>query len=109
MDRLNALLAFYEEDAEDAFTRFALAQEYLKRGDSNKALTFFEDLVHDIPTYIGTYYHLGKLYESLHRNGDAIDAYQKGIQVATDLRDLHARAELQDALLSAQGLGFDDE
>ena len=108
MDRLNTLLTFYEEDPHDAFTRFAIATEYLKRNNLEKARIFFEELVQDIPSYVGTYYHLGKLYETLNRNDDAIVTYQNGIQVATEVRDLHARAELQDALLNAQGVGFDD-
>ena len=108
-DRLHALLAFYEEDPRDAFTRFAIAREYLKQDETGKALTFFEGLVEDDPDYVGTYYHLGKLYEQLGRKGDAIRTYQRGIQIAQTRRDAHARAELQDALMSAQGIGFDDD
>ena len=108
MDRLETLLTYYKDDPDDAFTRFAIATEYLKRNDSEKACIFFEELVRDNPSYVGTYYHLGKLYQSLNRNDEAIATYQKGIQVATEARDLHARAELQDALMHAQGFGFDD-
>lgn len=109
MDRLEALLAFYEEDPNDAFTRFAIASEYLKRGNKEQALSFFKKLVQDQPEYVGTYYHLGKLLEALGMNADAIQTYQTGIRIANDLKDFHARAELQDALLTAQGIGFEDE
>ena len=109
MDRLEALLAFYEEDPHDAFTQFAIASEYLKQNNKIKALAFFEKLVHDNPSYVGVYYHLGKLYELLERKPDAIRTYQDGIRVANEAKDFHARAELQDALLTAQGIGFDDE
>ena len=109
MDRLNALLAFFEEDPDDAFTRFAIASEYLKRGNKEQALSFFKQLVQDKPDYVGTYYHLGKLYETLDQKSEAIETYQAGIRVANELRDFHARAELQDALLTAQGVGFEDE
>ena len=109
MDRLSALLAFYAEDPDDAFTRFAIASEYLKQDNKAEALSFFEQLVQDNPSYVGTYYHLGKLYELLERKADAVRTYQEGILVANKLRDFHARAELQDALLSAQGFGFEDE
>ncbi len=109
MDRLKALLTYYAEDPSDAFTRFALAHEYLKRNNTDSALSFFEALVQDMPAYVGTYYHLGKLYEALGRNADAITTYQQGIQVASEQRDTHARAELQDALMLARGIGFDDD
>ena len=108
-DRLEALLSFYEEDPRDAFTRFAIAREYLKRDETEKALAFFEGLVEEDPDYVGTYYHLGKLYERLGRTSEAVRTYGRGIQVAQARRDAHARAELQDALMSAQGIGSDEE
>lgn len=106
-DRLEQLLQFHEEDPDDAFTRFAIAEEYRKRGQTKKALSFFEALVEEKPEYVGTYYHLGKLYERIDRTEEAIATYQKGIQAAQEQRDTHARSELQDALLKAQGVGFE--
>jgi tetratricopeptide (TPR) repeat protein len=108
-NRLETLLQFYEEDPGDPFTRFALASEYLKHGATEEALTFFEMLVRDNPDYVGTYYHLGKLYERLGRKEEARSLYRDGIQVAQAQQDFHARAELQDALLKAEGIGFDDD
>lgn len=108
-DRLQALLQFYEDDPDDPFTRFALAQEYQKRGEIDDALHFYEGLVEQQPEYVGTYYHLGKLYQRLDRRDEAIAIYERGVDVAQEQRDVHARAELQDALLQAQGIGFDDE
>lgn len=108
MDRLKALLGFFEEDPTDPFTRFALAREYQKQDRPEKALEFFEGLVAEDPEYVGTYYHLGKLYESLGRMDDARSTYRSGIQIAQRRRELHALSELQDALLKAEGVGFDD-
>jgi tetratricopeptide (TPR) repeat protein len=107
MDRLKHLQEFYEEDPDDPFTRFALAQEHLKRGSARKALTFFEELVETDPEYVGTYYHLGKLYERLGRTDDAIKTYDAGIAVARDQRDQKNLSELQDAKMQAEGIGFD--
>ncbi|HIG73006.1 MAG TPA: tetratricopeptide repeat protein [Bacteroidetes bacterium] len=107
MDRLAALTAFHDEDPDDPFTRFALAQEHLKRDDADRALAFFEGLVRDHPDYVGTYYHLGALYAALGRDDDALRTYREGIATATRANDLHARAELQSALLEAEGLGFE--
>ncbi|GIV57514.1 MAG: hypothetical protein KatS3mg042_0427 [Rhodothermaceae bacterium] len=107
-DRIQTLLRFLEEDPHDAFTRFALASEYRKRGDTDRALTFFEALVRDDPDYVGTYYHLGKLYQELGRLPDALATYRRGIEVARDQRDLHALSELQAALLEAEMEADDD-
>ena len=108
-DRLALLLAFFEQDPDDAFTRFAIAKEYLKRAEPEQALAFYEKLVADQPDYTGTYYHLGKLYETLGRKDDAVGIYQKGIEAARRQRNLKDLSELQDALMQAQGLGFDDD
>ena len=107
--RLDQLLAFYEEDPEDAFTRFAIAQEYQKAGAPQQAISFYEQLIEDQPTYTGTYYHLGKLYEDAGHTEKAVIVYQQGIQASREQRNLKDLSELQDALLQAQGIGFDDE
>lgn len=109
MDRLNQLLQFYEEDSDDPFTRFALAQEYLSRGQVDEALDFFEGLIDTDPDYVGTYYHLGKLYERLDRTEEAIATYEDGIEVARDQGEQKSLSELQDALMAARGVGFEDD
>ncbi len=108
MDRLALLQDFLRDDPDDPFTRFAMAQEHAKRGDAASALGVYQALVRDRPDYVGTYYHLGALYRALGRDGDARDTLRAGIQAATAAGDAHARAELQSALLEAEGLGFDD-
>ena len=107
-DRLALLLEFYEQDPEDAFTRFAIAKEYLKRSEPKQALAFYEKLVADQPEYTGTYYHLGKLYEQLGCPDEAVSIYQKGVDAARRQRNMKDLSELQDALMQMQGLGFDD-
>ena len=108
MDRLAALQQFLQDDPDDPFTRFALAQEHAKRGETTPALAYYEGLVRDRPDYVGTYYHLGALYRALGRDDDALATYRAGVDAATRAGDAHARAELQGALLEADGLGFDD-
>lgn len=109
MDRLALLLQFLEEDPDDEFTRFALAMEYVKVGDDVLACRTLEKLVGDRPDYVGTYYHLAGIYLRQGRRGEAIDTYRAGIKVAERQRDLHARAELESALLEAEGIGYEDD
>ena len=99
MDRLATLLHFLREDPDDAFTRFAIAQEYAKAGRDAEAVQAYEALVRDNPDYVGTYYHLGALYRRLGRFDDADLTLQDGIATATAAGDTHARSELQRALL----------
>ncbi len=98
-DRLSALVGFLKEDPDDSFTRFAIAQEYRMRGNSERALHHFEELIEADPSYVGVYYHLGKLYEQLGRTDDAIATYENGVARAATENDAHARAELQNALM----------
>ncbi|WP_028566951.1 tetratricopeptide repeat protein [Salisaeta longa] len=107
MDRIEQLEAFLAEDPDDTFTRFALAQEHLKQDAPERALAYFEDLVATDPGYVGTYYHLGKLYERMGRTEDAIATYEQGIEHARAQKQTKDLSELQDALLQAQGVGFD--
>ncbi len=101
-DRLEALQQFYEEDPSDSFTRFALAQEHLKQGETQRALELFEGLVEDDPEYTGTYYHLAELYQRLGRREDAIQTYKKGIEQARSQRHTKDLSELQDALMNLE-------
>lgn len=109
MNRLDALLGFLKEDPNDPFLLFAAASEFRKLGNVSEALSYYERLTTDHPAYVGTYYHYGALLASEGRKAEAIDMYQRGIRVAEEQRDFHARAELQNALLNAQGIGLDDD
>lgn len=106
-ERLDQLKEFYEEDPEDPFTRYALAQEHLSEGNVDRALALFEELVETDPAYVGTYYHLGKLYERLDRVDDALDVYEQGIEIARKQGEQKALSELKDAKMEAEGIGFD--
>ncbi|QXV64571.1 tetratricopeptide repeat protein [Mucilaginibacter sp. 21P] len=105
--RLEKLLAFIENEPNDEFLKYALATEYLRLNDTQKALAYYEDLVNNHANYTGTYYHLGKLYEALNRRDDAIAIYQKGIEVTRAKRDMHALSELQGVYNNL--VGFDDD
>ena len=98
VDRLAALLEFHKEDPKDAFTRFALAQEYTKRGDFLRACKIYESLVASSPAYTGTYYHLGKLYQSLGHDEAAFSIYKRGIAAASREGAHHDLSELRQAL-----------
>ena len=102
MSRLKQLLAFLEEDPTDSFIQFALAAEYRKLGQMSEAISTFEQLRATDPSYVGLYYHLGKMMEEAGRIEDALGVYRAGIEVANQVSDLHARSELQSALLEAE-------
>ncbi|WP_448700199.1 tetratricopeptide repeat protein [Mucilaginibacter sp. AW1-3] len=106
--RLEKLLEFFKNEPNDEFLKYALATEYLRLNDTDKALFYYEDLYNNHPNYVGNYYHLGKLYEALNRNGDAISVYEKGMLVAKAARDNHALSELQAVYMELKGDDDDD-
>ncbi len=102
MSRIEALLAFLSDDPDDPFTRFALATEYRKAGRLGEAIATFEELRDRDPSYVGTYFHLGKAYAASGRKDRAAATYRDGIVEAARQRDGHARSELQAALLELE-------
>ncbi len=98
--RLEQLLNFYNNTPDDPFILFALAKEYEKLDEQQKALEHYLKLYKTDPNYIGLYYHLGKLYEALSEERKAWDTYSEGIQRATQQGDQHARNELAGARLN---------
>ncbi|MXV50533.1 tetratricopeptide repeat protein [Pedobacter sp. HMF7647] len=108
-NRLQKLLEFYNNEPNDPFLKYALATEYLRLNEADTALSYYQDLVTNHPGYVGTYYHLGKLYESLNRQNDATKTYQDGMKAARAAADNHAYSELLAAYNSAIGLNYEDD
>jgi len=95
VNRLEKLLEFIKNEPNDPFLKYALATEYLRLNQADKALEYYEELVKNHADYTGTYYHLGKLYEALGRREDAITTYEAGMKLTKEKRDNHAYSELQ--------------
>jgi tetratricopeptide (TPR) repeat protein len=101
-NRLEYLQKLLESSPKDSFVLFAIAKEHESMGDLLSALSFYLQLTETDPTYIGTYYHLGKLYEQQENVEDAILTYKKGIEISRSAGDRHAMSELQGALLNLE-------
>ncbi len=96
--RLEMLKKMLSDDPEDSFVLYAIAKEYQNMGLLRESASQLTDLKKKDPDYVGLYYHLGKIYESLEETVNAIKAYQDGILVAKKLKDFHALSELSNAL-----------
>jgi len=95
--RLSLLQEYYTQDPSDPFNIYALALETSKT-DASQAITLFEELLNQHPQYLPTYYHAGKLYESLKQTDQAITVYKNGISLAQKTGDLKTARELKSAL-----------
>lgn len=94
MSRFDQILEFLKKSPEDPFLNFALAKEYEKMENWKAALEQYNILIKKNPRYIGTYYHYGNLYRCLGNKNKALEIFNKGITIATDMREYHALGEL---------------
>lgn len=97
MDRINKLKEYMKTAQKDSFLQHALALEYIKVGNDIEARSLFNDILKREPTYIGSYYHLGKLYERLDNIPKALRVYERGMEEARKAGDQHSYNELQAA------------
>lgn len=104
--RLQQLFSFLEKSPDEPFILFAIAKEYEKLQQLEKALEYYQKIEVTNPTYVGTYYHLGKLQEQLGADAQAFATYKKGMQIAKDAGDQHSLSELAGAKVE---LGDEDD
>jgi Tfp pilus assembly protein PilF len=83
-----------KENDKDSFLQHALALEYIKTGNDVEARKLFNEILLREPTYIGSYYHLGKLLERVGDTPRAIRVYDRGMEEAKKAGDTHSYNEL---------------
>jgi len=97
MDRITKLQEYLATSPADSFLQHALALEYIKIGEDDKARKLFEEILDRDVAYVGSYYHLAKLLERTGNNEEAIKWYEKGMAAAKQAGDQHSYNELQAA------------
>ncbi len=98
MSRIDKLLEYMKTSGKDSFLQHALALEYIKIGNDEEARNLFNEILLREPTYIGSYYHLGKLIERAGDFDKAIRIYKRGMEESKRAGDNHTYSELQGAL-----------
>lgn len=98
MSRIEKLLEYIKTSGKDSFLQHALALEYIKIDQDEEARKLFNEILLREPTYIGSYYHLGKLLERARDFDKAIRVYNRGMEEAKKAGDNHTYSELQGAL-----------
>ena len=92
------MLLLINDSGKDSFLQHALALEYIKIGEEDKARELFVEILDREPDYIGSYYHLAKLLERQSDRKGARSIYLKGMDAAKRVGDRHSLNELQGAL-----------
>lgn len=96
--RLQKLQEMEAAQPQDAFLKFAIAQEYMSGEQYAEALKYYTILITDFPDYVPTYYQLGKLYETTNEIEKAVSTYKTGVEKAQAVNDLKTVNELRVAL-----------
>lgn len=91
IEQLEKLLA---ADPTDAFTLYALGQEFAKRGETDKAVAFYDRAIAANPDDGYTYFHKARALQAADRVPDAIATVQAGIAAARRAGDNKALNEL---------------
>jgi predicted Zn-dependent protease len=92
VDNLEALLA---KGTDNALLRYSLGNEHLKLGHAEQAVGHLKRAVAHDPKYSAAWKPLGKALADSGHVGDAIKAYQEGIQVAEAKGDVQAAKEMK--------------
>jgi Tfp pilus assembly protein PilF len=94
---MEKLKEFLLADPHDAFVKHALALEYSKIGEEATARSLFEEILQRDPSYVGSYYHLGRLLERTGEKALALQWYERGIAAAKAAGETKAWHELEAA------------
>lgn len=97
-DRVEQLKKMLEEEPDDAFCLYGLAQEYARQGDHERALEYFHRTIEVDPDSCYSYYHMARVQAEDGHIDDAKATLAKGIEAAQRVRDAKAEGELHDLL-----------
>ena len=97
-ERLKKLMEWEAQKPDDAFLKFAIAQEYVSGERDGEAIKYYRILLEHFPDYLASYYQLGKLYERAEKPDEAMKTYEQGMKVAQASGDAKTQRELKEAL-----------
>lgn len=97
-ERILQLQSLIQIDPSDPFLHYGLALEWMKQEDYKKAKDTFQYLIEKHPSYLATYYQLGKLLADLEEIDQATAILSAGSNLAKAQNNLKTKGEI-DTLL----------
>ena len=97
-NRLELLKNLVAQNPGDSFARYGLAMACAGAGDYAQAVEHYRKLLETNPKYVAAYYHGGQALEKLGKLDEAREFYRRGIEISTQIGDLHTRSELEAVL-----------
>jgi len=98
LERLNMFNQVLEIDPEDLLANYGAGSCYNLLKKYDKAITYLQKAIAIKATHTQAYLELGKAYESLGQKEQAMTAWQKGIEIASQKGDMTPLKEMQGLL-----------
>lgn len=95
MSRLESVRKMLQDEPDDVFLNFALAMEYLKAGQLEKALTQFACVRNLDPDHVPAYLQAGQALVTLGRKEEAKTMLTEGVAAAERKGDRHAADQMR--------------
>jgi len=92
---IKAIEAMLEQGQESAMLRYTLGSLFLKKDNAAAALAQFEKALELEPEHSASWKLYGKALAAEGREAEAIEAYEKGIEVAERRGDIQAAKEMK--------------
>ena len=97
-ERIKAFTELLAKNPDDSFSRYALALEYVSLGETEDAITELQGLIQRDPKYLAAYHQLGRLYCKVNNTAKAKKIFGRGIELAIETSDIHAKTEMEEEL-----------
>lgn len=101
--RREKLVEMLAANPTDSFLIYALALDEAGAGESAAATSRLRGLIETDPSYVPTWFQLGRLLLEQGATDEASSVLQRGIEVATRAGDAHAAGELRGLLAEITG------
>lgn len=98
MDKIAMLNQILAQNSQDAFARYGLAMAYASNGDFTTAVSEFDHLLKDHPTYTAGYFMAAQTLVKAGQPKTAQSRLREGIKSARREGNQHAEAEMQQLL-----------
>ncbi len=96
--RIQSLTEMLKLEPNDVFLNYSLGIEYMALNKLNEAEAQFKNVLSINADYIAVYYQLGKLYEALAINSEALKSYKLGLEKAKSQKNNKAINEINEAI-----------
>jgi Flp pilus assembly protein TadD len=96
--RLQQIQDMLADDPNDAMLQYMLAMEYVSQSDDKQASACFRQILDRTPDYVPAYMQGGRALVRLGRTDEARQLFERGIAVAQQKQEFHARDEMQGML-----------